>query len=256
MTKVILSGSASHMGKEVISLCENSCDIQIVAGISRNADSSLPFPVYPDINDFNKEADVIVDFSHPLKLDMLLTYAQSTKLPLVLCTTGYSKDDAEKIVKAAEKLAILKSSNMSLGVNLMLKLCKNAASVLGADYDIEIIEKHHRRKIDSPSGTAIMLADKIAESLSGDTEYVYDRHSKRAARGKNEIGIQSLRGGNIVGEHSVIFCGDEEILEIKHNALSRRVFARGAIEAAKFVSSDLKPGLYTMDDLITNKIGY
>lgn len=255
MTKVILSGSASHMGKEVISLCENSCDIQIVAGISRNADSSLPFPVYSDIDDFDGEADVIVDFSHPLKLEMLLDFAQSRNIPLVLCTTGYSKADEEKIVAASERLAIIKSSNMSLGINLMLKLCKNAASVLGADFDIEILEKHHRRKIDSPSGTAIMLADKIAESLSADTEYAYDRHSRRAARAGNEIGIQSLRGGNIVGEHSVLFCGDEEILELKHSALSRRVFARGAIEAAKFISSNLKPGLYNMDDLISKKIG-
>ena len=255
MTKVILSGSASHMGKEVISFCENSCDIQIVAGISRNPDSSLPFPVYSDINEYKGEADVMVDFSNPLKLEMILDFAESRKIPLVLCTTGYSKADEEKIAATAEKVAVLKSSNMSLGVNLMLKLCKNAASVLGADYDIEIVEKHHRRKIDSPSGTAIMLADKISESLSDEAEYIYDRHSRRAARGKNEIGIQSLRGGNIVGEHSVIFCGDEEILELKHSALSRRVFARGAIEAAKFISSVTKPGLYNMDDLISNKIG-
>ena len=244
------------MGKEVISFCENSCDVKIVAGISRSHDSALPFPVYSNIGDFDGEADVIVDFSHPLKLDMILSFALSRNLPLVLCTTGYSKTDEDKIFNAAEKLAILKSSNMSLGINLMLKLCKNAASVLGEDYDIEIIEKHHRRKVDSPSGTAIMLADKIAENLSGNTEYVYDRHSKRVARCKNEIGIQSLRGGNIVGEHSVIYCGDEELLEIKHSALSRRVFVRGAIAAANFVVSATGPGLYSMDDLISEKIGF
>lgn len=256
MIKIILSGSSSHMGRELIILCESLDGIQIAAGISRQSDLVLPFPAYSDINDFNGNADVIIDFSHPLKLEMLLAFAKAKKLPLVLCTTGYDKSDEEKILEASKEIAILKSSNMSLGINLMLKLCKNAVSVLGADYDIEIIEKHHRRKIDAPSGTALMLADKISESFSDKPDYVCDRHSRRTARSKNEIGIQSLRGGNIVGEHSVIFCGDEEIVELRHSALSRRVFAHGAVEAAKFLCSVKKPGLYCMDDLISNKINF
>jgi 4-hydroxy-tetrahydrodipicolinate reductase len=183
-------------------------------------------------------------------LDSLLSYCISKKKPLILCATGYSSEQLESINKASEQIPVFKSGNMSLGINLLADLVRRACSVLGGDYDVEIVERHHRRKVDAPSGTALLLADAASDGLPYSPEYTYNRENKRTARERNEIGISAVRGGTIVGEHEVIFAGQDEVIELRHAAASREVFAVGAIRAAKFIAKVNKPGLYNMGDVL------
>jgi len=250
MTKIILSGCNGKMGKVITELVNQTEDCTIVAGVDINTQST-DYPVYDNINKINGlDADVIVDFSHPSVLNSLLDYSKSNSLPLVLSTTGYSDEQTELIKEAAKVTPVFFSFNMSLGINLLIELAKKAACILSDTFDIEIIEAHHNQKIDAPSGTAVMISNGIKESLC-DKEYfdVYDRHSVREKRNEKEIGVHSIRGGTIVGEHTVMFAGNDEIVSISHSARSKGIFASGAVKAAVFMVG--KPaGLYSMKDLI------
>ena len=210
------------------------------------------FPVFDDFSKIDISADVIIDFSNPSTLDGLLAYACKHKTPAVICTTGYSAAQVASIKKASEAVAVFYSGNMSLGINLLIALSKKAAAVFGREFDIEIIEKHHNQKIDAPSGTALMIADGIASVMEKEPQYVYDRHSYRKKREKNEIGIHTVRGGTIVGEHEVLFAGHDEVLTIKHQAQSKEVFATGAVNAAVFLNGKAA-GMYDMSDLLAAK---
>lgn len=249
MLKFILSGCCGKMGRVITQIIENDPDCEIIAGVDIYEDNSLGFKVYKDFSELPK-ADAIIDFSHPALLDKLLCFAKDTKTPLVIATTGYNDKEIAKIKDFSNKVAIFFSFNMSLGINLLVSLAKKATSVLGNDFDIEIIEKHHNQKIDAPSGTAIMLANAINETANGSMIYEYDRHSKRQKRSKNEIGIHSVRGGTIVGEHEVIFAGDNEVISLTHQAFSKNVFAFGAVKAAKFICGK-SPSLYDMNNIIS-----
>lgn len=247
MTKILLCGCQGYMGKTITQLALESTDVKIVAGVDIRNDLTTDYPIYSDINDVNEKPDVIIDFSHPSLLGKILNYAQANNVPAVLATTGYSENDIAMIKKYSESCPLFFTYNMSLGINLITELAVKAKSILGNSFDIEIIEKHHNKKIDSPSGTAIMLANALNQN--GEYDYVYDRHSVKKARDKNEIGISSLRGGTIVGEHSVIFAGTDEVVEIKHSAYSKKVFAAGALNASKWLK-DKPSGLYSMKDII------
>jgi len=249
MTRIILSGANGHMGRVLDAMIKKKDGVCVVAGFDINTATVNDYPVYASPKDFEGEADVVVDFSHPSSLSGLLAFAKERRIPCVICTTGLSAEQKKEIVDASNEVAMFFSANMSLGVNLVMELLRRAAGVLGQEYDIEIIEKHHNRKIDAPSGTALAMADEIASALPAPAEYVFDRHSVRKSRSRSEIGISSVRGGNIVGEHEVIFAGPNETIEIKHSAASRDVFAEGAVMAAEFVA-DKGPGLYTMRDLV------
>ncbi len=247
MTKIILSGCNGHMGKVITSIVAGRDDAEIVAGVDLNTVSNSGFPVYANINEVKENADCVIDFSHFSVLDSILEFAsKNPSVALVLCTTGYSPEQVEKVKKASETSPVFYSRNMSLGINLLIELTKKAAAVLGNDFDIEIIEKHHNQKLDAPSGTALMIADAIAND---DTVYTYDRHSVRKKRDKNEIGISSVRGGTIVGEHEVIFAGNNEVITLSHSAQSKDLFAAGAVNAAVFMTN--KPsGLYDMSAMV------
>ncbi len=238
------------MGKMISGLVKEDTQIAIVAGVDAFASEEYPFPVFTDIEECTVKADVVIDFSVAAAVDGLLEYCVREKTPCVLCTTGLSEEQLTKLKEASEQVAILKSANMSLGINLLMKLLKEAASVLKpAGFDIEIVEKHHRMKLDAPSGTALALGDSIKEALEGDYENVYDRSGRRQQRPEKEIGYSAVRGGTIVGEHDVIFAGSDEVLTFSHTAYSRGVFGKGAIQAAKFLKG--KPaGLYDMSDVI------
>ncbi len=248
MLKIILSGCCGKMGRVINSIVEEDENCEIIAGVDKFGEKYADFPVFPDFNDVPK-GDVIIDFSHPSALDSLITFAAKTKTPLVIATTGYTDIEIEKIKAAAGIIPVFFTFNLSLGVNLMVSLAKKATAFLDDSFNIEIIEKHHNQKVDAPSGTAIMLADAINETLDNKMLYEYDRHSKRQKRNKNEIGIHSVRGGTIVGEHEVIFAGNNEVISIKHEAFSKTVFANGSVTAAKFLK-DKTPGLYNMNDVL------
>jgi len=250
MTKIIISGCNGRMGQAVTALCKGKEDIKIVAGFDVNTVKLNDYPVYADPMEFNGEADVIIDFSAPASLINLLNYCTDKKMPCILCTTGYSDEQLVQIKQRSNSIPLFRSGNMSLGINLLTGLVRKAASVLGQDFDVEVIERHHRMKVDAPSGTALMLADAAAGALPYETEFVFDRHSVRQKRGDREIGISSVRGGTIVGEHEVIFAGPDEVIELKHSAASRSVFANGAISAAKFMAKVKEPGLYDMNDVL------
>ena len=250
MLKIIISGCNGHMGRVVASLCAADPQVEVAAGFDVLGSNDGDFPVYASPAQFTGKADAVIDFSSPAALDGLLEFAQATGTPLVLATTGYTPEQVAQIGAAAQKVPIFRSANMSLGINVLLELVKKAASVLGDSYDIEIVERHHRRKVDAPSGTALMIADAAASACGHETEYVFDRHSVRHPRDKKEIGISAVRGGTIVGEHEIIFAGHDEIMEIKHTALSREIFAQGAVEAAKFMATVQAPGLYDMSQLV------
>lgn len=250
MLKIIISGCSGHMGRVVASLCETDPDLEIAAGFDVLGAADREFPVHTSPSQFAGQADAVIDFSSPAALDGLLEFAVSRKIPLVLATTGYTPEQEAQVGAAACEVPIFRSANMSLGINVLLELVKKAASVLGDSYDIEIVERHHRRKVDAPSGTALMIADAAAASCGHETQYVYERHSTRHPRDKKEIGISAVRGGTIVGEHEIIFAGHDEIMEIKHTALSREIFAQGAVAAAKFIANAEKPGLYDMSCLV------
>lgn len=248
MIKAILCGASGKMGSFISNCCEMDDDIQIVAGVDR-INNGQKFPIFSKFSDINVEADVIIDFSTTALLDDLLNFAISRKTPVVIATTGYSNEQIEKINETAKVLPIFFTFNMSLGVNLLCSLAKKAAGILGNGFDIEIIEKHHNLKIDAPSGTALMLANAINSQFNDKLNYEYDRHSKRGKRTDNEIGIHSVRGGTIVGEHDVIFAGHDEVITLSHTATSKEVFAVGAIRAAKFISNKT-PGLYDMNNIM------
>ncbi len=248
-TRIILSGCSGAMGKVIAHCAEQRSDCEIVAGIDINANRYADFDVFTSPDQVTVDADVIIDFSHPTALPPLLEMARLRHLPVVVCTTGLSEDQQDLMKTAAKEIPIFHSGNMSLGINLIISLAKKAAQVLGNEFDIEIIEKHHNRKLDAPSGTALMIANAINETLDNRCRYEYDRHIRREKRPKNEIGIHAVRGGTIVGEHEVLFAGPDEIVTISHSARSRDVFATGAINAAIFLYAQ-QPGLYDMADLL------
>lgn len=248
MTKIILSGANGKMGRVIQNVVSLRDDCEIVAGVDLNIESTS-FPVYADINEITEKADVIIDFSNPVLLDSLLAYSKTNKMPLIIATTGYDDNQKAQINDASKECPIFFTYNMSMGINLLANLAKKAVSVLGSDFDIEIIEKHHNQKIDAPSGTALMLADAICEEIDNDMKYEYDRHSKREKRTKNEIGLHAVRGGTIVGEHDIMFCGRDEIITLSHSARSKEIFAVGAVNAAVYMNGKVA-GLYDMAELI------
>ena len=249
MIKAIMHGCNGAMGQVISSLAEADGEMEIVAGVDLNTERKNSYPVYASLEECPR-ADVIIDFASAKAVDHLLDYCAATGTPVVLCTTGLSEEQIRRVEETAEKAAVLRSANMSLGINLLLKLVKEAARVLAAaDFDIEILEKHHNRKLDAPSGTALALADSINEAMESQYHYVYDRSSRRQKRDPKEIGIQSVRGGSIVGEHDVIFAGQDEVITISHTAYSRAIFAKGAVAAAKFLAGKTS-GLYDMADVI------
>jgi 4-hydroxy-tetrahydrodipicolinate reductase len=250
MTKIIISGAEGQMGHAVARAVGADPDSNIVAGFDLRTDLTGPFPVYGNCGDFTGESDVVVDFSSPAALSTLIAFCESRKIPLVLCATGYSSEQLREIDSASERLPVFRTGNLSIGVNLLLDLISRAASVLGEEFDVEIIEKHHRRKVDAPSGTALMLADAAKSALPYEPDYIYERQSRREPRRPHEIGISAVRGGTIVGEHEVIFAGQDEVIELKHTATSRDVFATGALRAAKFMAGVKAPGLYNMGDVL------
>lgn len=247
--RIIISGCNGKMGRVIQSIASQREDCTVVGGIDLNTEIQNDFPVFANPENINVEADVIIDFSHPSLLFPLLQYGQKKGVPLVLCTTGYSNEQVEALKNASKNIPIFYSRNMSLGINLLIELSKKAAKILGDDFDIEIIEKHHNQKIDAPSGTALMLADAISAIKDKNVHYVYDRHSQRKKREKNEIGIHSIRGGTIVGEHDVIFAGLHETITLSHSAQSKEVFASGAVNAALYMANQ-PAGLYDMSDLL------
>jgi len=249
MLKLILVGCNGYMGRVVTNMVANDPTITISAGIDINTKNKDSYPVYATPDDITETADVILDFSIPSALEGILKYAISNKMPAILCATGYSQEQLADIEKASKQIPVFRSGNMSTGINLLADLIKRACTVLGEDFDIEIVERHHRRKVDAPSGTALMLANAASDALPDKPEYVYERESKRKPRGKNEIGISAVRGGTIVGVHDVIFAGQDEVIELRHTAASRDVFASGAIKAAKYMQNK-QPGLYDMKDML------
>ena len=249
MTNIIIHGCGGKMGHVVAELVADDADCKVVAGIDPTA-PKLDFPVFASCKECNVDADVIIDFSTAKAIPALLDFAAEKNIPLVLCTTALTDETMTKMEETSKKVAVLKSANMSVGVNLLLDLVQRAAAILTeSGFDIEIIEKHHNQKIDAPSGTALALADSINQAMDERFHYVYDRSQVHQKREKTEIGIHSLRGGNIVGQHDVIFAGRDEIIELNHTATSREVFAVGAVKAAKFLAG--KPaGLYSMKEVL------
>ncbi len=250
MTDIIMHGCNGHMGQVISGIVKEDSDATIVAGIDIADNKDNGYPVFTDIDACDVKADVIIDFAAAVAVDKLLDYAVKTSTPVVLCTTGLSEEQLKKVDEASKSVAILRSANMSLGINTLLKIVKEAADVFAnAGFDIEIVEKHHNKKVDAPSGTALALADSINDEMGGKYEYVYDRQSRREARPKDEIGISAVRGGTIVGEHDVIFAGTDEVITFSHTAYSKAVFGKGAVEAAKFLKGK-GAGMYDMQQVI------
>lgn len=250
MVKIIMHGCNGHMGQVISGIVEKDPDAEIVAGIDIADQGKNSYPVFTDIDTCQVEADAIIDFSSAKATDKLLEYSAARQIPVVLCSTGLSEEQLAKVEETSKKVAVLKSANMSLGINTLLKLVQDAAKVLAtAGFDMEIVEKHHRLKVDAPSGTALALADSINEVMDNKYHYVYDRSQKCEKRDDKEIGISAVRGGTIVGEHEIIFAGQDEVIEFKHTAYSKAIFGKGAVEAAKFLAG--KPaGRYDMSDVI------
>lgn len=250
MVRAIMHGCNGHMGQVITGLVKNDDGIEIVAGVDKYTGIANDYPVFESIEACDTEADVVIDFSNAAAADALLAGCKDKKLPVVLCTTGLSEEQLVKVKEASKEIAVLKSANMSLGINLLLKLLKEATGVLApAGYDMEIVERHHNQKLDAPSGTALALADSMNEAMENSYHYVYDRSKERKKREEKEIGISAVRGGTIVGDHEVIYAGTDEVIEFKHTAYSKTVFGKGAVEAAKFLAG--KPaGMYDMSDVI------
>ena len=249
MTKIILNGCNGKMGRVIDRLVSEDADCEIVAGIDINDAVENPYPVFKTPAEYAGDADVMIDFSHPSALNAILDYCKTRRLPVILATTGYTDEQKSQMKEASSSVPVFFSANMSLGINLLIALAKTATKLLEGNFDIEIVEKHHNQKIDAPSGTALAIADAIDETLSYPAEYVYDRHSVRKKRKKTEIGLHAVRGGTIVGEHDVIFAGNDEVITLSHHAASKEVFAVGAVRAAKFMCG--KPaGMYSMTDLV------
>lgn len=250
MVRAIMHGCNGAMGQVISGLVEQDEEICIVAGIDVYTEKKNSYPVFASLEDCEVEADVVIDFSNAKAVDAMLLSCGEKKLPVVVCTTGLSPAQTALVEETAKKTAVLRSANMSLGVNVLLKLLKEAAKVLApAGFDIEILEKHHNQKVDAPSGTALALADSINEALDHTYTYKYDRSAERVKRSQNEIGIQAIRGGTIVGEHDVYFAGKDEVITFSHTAYSKAIFAKGAIQAAKFLAGK-EAALYTMADVI------
>ena len=250
MVKVIMHGCNGKMGQVITRLAAADPEMEIVAGVDMRAQALNDYPVFGDIGECGVEADVVIDFSNAAAVDRLLDWCGEKQMPVVLCTTGLSEEQLSKVEETAKKTALLKSANMSLGVNLLMKLLQDAAKVLAPEgFDMEIVERHHNQKVDAPSGTAIALADSLKEALEEDYAYVYDRSGQRKKRDSHEIGISAVRGGTIVGEHEVICAGEDEVIEFKHTAYSKALFAKGAVAAAKFLAGK-GPGRYDMSDVI------
>ena len=250
MTKVIMLGCNGRMGQMITEMISQDDECQIVAGVDIFTEKENSYPVFAKIEDCQIDADAIIDFSSANEFEKRMDYAVEKQIPIIVCSTGLSEEQLAYMKKASEKVAVLKSANMSLGVNLLLKLVKEAAQKLAADgFDVEIVEKHHNQKLDAPSGTALALADSINEAMDGQYEYVFDKSQVRQKRGKKELGISAVRGGTIVGEHDVIFAGTDEVVTFSHTAYSRAVFAKGSITAAKYIKG--KPaGMYDMSDVL------
>ena len=237
MVKIIMHGCNGHMGQVISGIVEKDPDAEIVAGIDIADQGKNSYPVFTDIDACQVEADAIIDFSSAKATDKLLEYSAARQIPVVLCSTGLSQEQLAKVEETSRKVAVLKSANMSLGINTLLKLVQDAAKVLAAaGFDMEIVEKHHRLKLDAPSGTALALADSINEAMDNQYHYVYDRSQRREQRPKKEIGISAVRGGTIVGEHEIIFAGQDEVIELKHTAYSRAIFGKGAVSAALYLA--------------------
>ena len=250
MVRAIMHGCNGKMGRAITGLAKEDTEVEIVAGVDTYTEVPNDYPVFTSIEECDVEADVVIDFSNAKAVDGLLNYCVEKQVPVVLCTTGLSEEQLQKVEEASEKVAVLRSANMSLGINLLMQLLKEAAKVLSpAGYDIEIVEKHHNQKLDAPSGTAIALADSINEAADDQYEYVYDRSQVRKKRDKKELGISAVRAGTIVGEHEVLFAGVDEVIEFKHTAYSRTVFGKGAVEAAKFLAGKAA-GKYDMSDVV------
>lgn len=250
MVSILLSGCNGKMGKTITECAKAFDNLQIACGTDVNTTSG-EYPVYASPADVKEKVDVIIDFSHPSALKGILDYAVKTKTPAVICTTGLDEKQKQEIADASKEVAIFFSANMSLGVNLIAELARKATAVLGNQFDIEIVEAHHNQKIDAPSGTALMLADEISEEFENAPRYEFDRHSKRMKRTKNEIGLHAVRGGTIVGEHEIIFAGQDEVIKISHSAMSKQIFANGSLNAAVFMAGK-EPGMYSMKDIVAS----
>lgn len=250
MVKMIMHGCNGKMGQVITKIVKEDANAEIVAGIDKYMGIPNDYPVFESIDKCDVEADVVIDFSNAAAVDGLLDYCVEKQIPVVLCTTGLSEEQLTKVKATSEKVAVLKSANMSLGVNMLLKLLQDATKILApAGFDIEIVERHHNQKVDAPSGTALAMADSINTVLNNEYTYTYDRSQLRQKRDKKEIGISAVRGGTIVGEHEVIYAGEDEVIEFKHTAHSKAVFAKGAVEAGKFLKGK-GAGLYDMKDVI------
>ncbi len=250
MVRIIMNGCNGHMGQVISDLVSKDENAEIVAGVDLQDTGRYSYPVFTELEACDVKADVMIDFSSAKATDAVLEYCGSRELPLVLCTTGLSQEQLQKVEETAEKTAVLRSANMSLGINTLLKLLQDAAKVLAAaGFDMEIVERHHNLKVDAPSGTALALADSLNEAMDHQYHYVYDRSQKREQRDSKEIGLSAVRGGTIVGEHEVIFAGPDEVIEFKHTAYSKTVFAKGAVEAAKFLKGKAA-GMYNMSHVI------
>ncbi|MCI8980245.1 MAG: 4-hydroxy-tetrahydrodipicolinate reductase [Clostridia bacterium] len=251
MTKIVMNGCNGKMGQVITRLVAEDDDCEIVAGFDVNDTIDNTYPVFTNPDEFTDEADVVIDFSHPSALTNVLNYCKKRKFPVILATTGFTNEQKQEFIDASKEIPVFFSANMSLGINLLIALAKKATKLLEGNFDIEIVERHHNQKLDAPSGTALAIADAIDETLSFPAEYVYDRHAVRKKRKKTEIGLHAVRGGTIVGDHDIIFAGTDEVIELKHSAHSKEVFAVGAVKAAKFITN--KPaGLYNMNDIISN----
>ena len=248
MVNVLICGIGGKMGQNVLALLQGDKDARAVGGVDVHAPALCPVPAFPSFDAVDVQADVVIDFSSPALLGDILAYCEKTGAAAVLATTGYSPDDLAAIEKASKKIAVFKTANFSVGVNLLVKLVNEAAAFLGEKFDVEIVEKHHRLKVDAPSGTALMLADSVNKAFDGKKEYVYGRAGIVGKRGA-EIGLHAVRGGTIVGEHEVLFCGEDEEITLSHRAASKRVFAAGAVRAAKFVAG-MPAGKYDMSDVL------
>ncbi len=249
MIKVIINGAKGTMGQVLSKIITAEKDMEVVAGVDKNAtEKESAYPIYKNLNDVSEECDVVIDFSHVSCLHEILAFSVEKKLPLIVATTGLSDENKNSIKECAKNIPILNSANMSLGVNALASVLKSISPILGEGFDIEIIEKHHNKKADAPSGTAYLLADAVNQALNNSKSYIYGREGNSAKRQENEIGIHAIRGGTIPGEHTVIFAGLDEVIEFKHTALSKNVFAAGAIRAARFITV-AAPGLYSMKDI-------
>ena len=250
MLKVVICGILGAMGARVMECCFEDMDISVVAGVDVKDGTLANIPLFKDISELSLKADVVIDFSHPSLTEGICRYCASSKTPLVLCTTGQTKEQLQAVSELSKTVPVFRSANMSVGIAVLNSLCKKAARILGERYDIEIVEKHHNKKLDAPSGTALLLADGINSVCHNKYDYTYERNSKHDRRSANEIGIHSIRGGTIVGEHEIIFAGNDEVITLSHSAASKTVFAAGAINAARFLSRQ-KPGIYDMDCLVS-----